>query len=789
MQKTVSIRTGAQADEGAFARETIPRGTTLGRYVVLDRLGAGGMGVVYSAYDYALDRRVALKFLRADRDDGRQRESRLLREAKAMARLAHPNVLVVHDVGHFGERVFIAMEHVDGPTLSRWLSEGRRSAEEILEMFSQAAEGLSAAHATGLVHGDFKPENVLIGRDGRVRVSDFGLAHSSPQDCAGGTRHYMAPEQTAGGADARSDQYSFCVALEDALSRAKRNGGAVNSKVARAVARGKCSDSVARHPSMKALIAALEPKRSQAQVAWLALSLVAAAFLAIKLNPSTVKWMTSNVWPRWAQITSSESNRAESPISDMSDIRTRVERREDAVANAKSALDPALVANVAFNQNESIVFAPIDRLPFSSKAERATSFFTRPSSETVRSPSLILGGGAVGTGGTAVNSSERATPTSAASLLVSGSSYQLLGATDNGFAIAFDAISRSVSAISTSGQGNVRPIVSGEPVVGSSSALITRANTALLFYGADAANSTDTSLALWSSATGAIPLAADAFAEKAALSDDGQTVAYLARRSSDSTRAALVVQSLADLQSKVILSDVNIAVSSRAGCVPDLAFAGSKLIFSSCFGAHTSAAVRSFDPATGMATDLIGVSNVAFLSPAEESAITNVEKIVSPPSADGRYAFGMSGANELVLVGLGQRQNASPIILGDVTATGFTSDSAFALYVQGNVSTTGVSGARVWSELRAQPVIGGESRLLSTGATLMASAAGGARVLFVDGIQAGSGDLELVDLNLESGATKLAESVSSFIVTGDGKRAVYSTTGASGGVFAQSLAH
>ena len=151
------------------------RGDEVGRYVVLELVGEGAMGRVYAAYDPVLDRKVALKLLHplVDGPDGQQR---LLREAKALAKVAHPHLVAVHDAGTFQDSVFLAMEFVDGQTLRAWLAADKRSADEVLDAFLQAGRGLAAAHAAGLVHRDFKPENVLVGRDGRVRVSDFGLA-------------------------------------------------------------------------------------------------------------------------------------------------------------------------------------------------------------------------------------------------------------------------------------------------------------------------------------------------------------------------------------------------------------------------------------------------------------------------------------------------------------------------------------------------------------------------------------------------------------------------------------
>lgn len=231
-------------------------GARLGRYVVLEEIGAGGMGLVFSAHDPELDRKVALKLLQPRlRERKRKRtRSRLLEEAQALAKLAHPNVITVYDVGTLGDRVFVAMELVEGDTLAAWLEERPRTWSEVLEVFIPAGRGLSAAHAAELVHRDFKPENVLIGRDGRVRVMDFGLARpvsartpplpDEPPETMKepgssierqevhdvedpmltqtgsimGTPAYMAPEQHVGRpTDHRSDQYSFSIALYQGL--------------------------------------------------------------------------------------------------------------------------------------------------------------------------------------------------------------------------------------------------------------------------------------------------------------------------------------------------------------------------------------------------------------------------------------------------------------------------------------------------------------------------------------------------------------------------------------------
>src|SRR5439155_5865060 len=225
----------------------------LGRYVVERELGSGGMGLVYAAYDPELGRKVALKLVRP-RASGKMGPSegraRLLREAQAMAQLTHPNVVAIHDVGTFGDQVFIAMEYVEGRTLSEWLSATKRPWREIVSLFAQAGRGLAAAHAKNIVHRDFKSDNVWVGEDGRARVLDFGLARAMrgagelPQSAGApaegkatrsprvpllaaavtlpgtflGTPPYMAPEQLKGeSGDARADQFSFCVALYYAL--------------------------------------------------------------------------------------------------------------------------------------------------------------------------------------------------------------------------------------------------------------------------------------------------------------------------------------------------------------------------------------------------------------------------------------------------------------------------------------------------------------------------------------------------------------------------------------------
>jgi serine/threonine protein kinase len=311
---------------------TLPRGATIGRYVVLGLVGRGGMGEVYAAYDPELDRKVAVKLLRVkpgngvSRNEGRQRT---LREAQAIARLSHSNVVVVFDVGTFQDQVFIAMEFVEGNTVSYWLQAASRSWQDILRVFMAAGCGLAAAHEKGLVHRDFKPDNVMVGRDNQVRVMDFGLARQMnekadgsasgdkssrvnaseisghgeerttptteppvvalaaegaaaidpdlfvdtvvlptttsaealpPQTTAAGmfdvrltrtgammgTPAYMAPEQFLGTAtDARTDQFSFCVALYEALYGERPFAGNTMYALTNNVVQGKVRDAPA----------------------------------------------------------------------------------------------------------------------------------------------------------------------------------------------------------------------------------------------------------------------------------------------------------------------------------------------------------------------------------------------------------------------------------------------------------------------------------------------------------------------------------------------------------------
>ncbi|HEX2568812.1 MAG TPA: serine/threonine-protein kinase [Polyangia bacterium] len=282
----------ATLPENFIPDTVLARGVPLGRYLILDCIGAGGMGVVYAAYDPELDRKVAIKLLRFSPDtagpESQGGPTRLLREAQAAARLSHPHVIAVYDVGLYEGQVFVAMELVEGVTLDRWLRETRPTASEILAMFLQAGQGLAAAHAAGLVHRDFKPQNVLIGQDGRARVADFGLARTAldtepPRpateaptpgsllasferlsvkltrtDTLMGTPAYMAPEQFLNKPiDTRADQFSFCVALFEALCGVHPYGGEGFGAIVRAITEGRINEPPRNRRVPRRVLAAL----------------------------------------------------------------------------------------------------------------------------------------------------------------------------------------------------------------------------------------------------------------------------------------------------------------------------------------------------------------------------------------------------------------------------------------------------------------------------------------------------------------------------------------------------
>ncbi len=293
----------------------VPGAMLTERLRVVRRIGAGGMGVVWLAYHLELERLLAVKLHPFDDERG---PDRLLREARAVAAISHPNVVVIHDVGRLAAGlVFVAMEYVEGGTLRSWSRAAARPWPEVVDMFVQAARGLAAAHAAGLVHGDVKPDNLLVGSDGRVRVADFGLArfalreldHAPGTDArvlgdgpvtrgsriGMGTPAYMAPEQILGApASPASDQFALCVSLWEALFGARPfagtgvvaptpavtrsdKAGRIPARLRRVLLRGLAEQPRARHVDMRALELALERCRRPARAALRVLGVVAVA--------------------------------------------------------------------------------------------------------------------------------------------------------------------------------------------------------------------------------------------------------------------------------------------------------------------------------------------------------------------------------------------------------------------------------------------------------------------------------------------------------------------------------
>lgn len=309
--------------------KALRRGTRIGRYIVQRVLGRGGMGVVYGAVDPQLGRRVALKLVRCD---SLRFRGRLRREALALARLCHPNIVVLFDIGTTDLGTFVAMEYVRGQSLRRWLRKTPRSTAEILRTFIAAGRGLAAAHAEGLVHRDVKPGNVMVALDGRVKVLDFGLARGEPSDdpwlantdeallarrmtradTVVGTTGYMPPEQLLGReVTAASDQFAFCVALFEALHGGRPFAGktmleqarayavgtrnpiklrrGVPMRVRMAIERGMSLDPTDRFTSMDALLEALAPRPSR----WRSRALVGAGLIlaTAAASAATARWL------------------------------------------------------------------------------------------------------------------------------------------------------------------------------------------------------------------------------------------------------------------------------------------------------------------------------------------------------------------------------------------------------------------------------------------------------------------------------------------------------------------
>ena len=431
----------ARADLKARLFGAPAESTRVGRFAVLRRIGAGGMGVVYAAYDEQLGRKVAIKLVRPGRDDP-DASARSRREAQALARLSHPNVVHVYEVGEYQGQVYLAMEFVQGETLRAWQTRTPRPWQDTVAMYLQAGRGLAAAHARGLVHRDFKPDNVLVGdEDQRPRVLDFGLARvplnrsdmslrtatdpdpdappphhdlslqtsdrpgsqpdadevlpragsrspapgSDPLLGQGptlaspdparlttpgavlGTPAYMAPEQLAGGeADLRSDVFSFCAALHEALHgvrpftgeqpevlRAAIERGVparglrpaeVPTWLQRVVERGLLADPAARWPAMDPLLLALsrDPTRWRRRAALAVLGLAILTLGVLGLLELRARQQAADLAAQRTRTAAAEAEAARARADTDAEQRRGEARRLAAQADLQAGRDPVL---------------------------------------------------------------------------------------------------------------------------------------------------------------------------------------------------------------------------------------------------------------------------------------------------------------------------------------------------------------------------------------------------------------------------------------------------------------
>ncbi len=417
---------------------TPPTPPLLGRFALLRRVGAGGMGVVYEAYDDRLDRKVALKLLHPQAG-GAEATARLLREARAMARLSHPNVAQVHDVGQHQGRVFVAIEFIAGQTLRAWQSAEDRDWRAIVDMYVRTGEGLVAVHEAELVHRDFKPDNVLVSaRDGRPRVLDFGLAYEDDDEPASsatrsspprprpappggrltvtgarlGTPGYAAPELRGGSpATPLADQYSFCAALHEALcgalpgqrdssDRSENPGAGARADSRRerpttppwieaAIRRGLAPAPADRHPSMRALLEALtrDPRRARRRRLLAGFGLAAGVGLAAALWTARTRATTeqraqeARVRAAVAEAREADAAAREAGATAQSETARAEARRLSALARARAEDRPIQALLLAV---EAVAIHERERLPPLPEAEQGL----RDLLDTVRSVPL-----------------------------------------------------------------------------------------------------------------------------------------------------------------------------------------------------------------------------------------------------------------------------------------------------------------------------------------------------------------------------------------------------------------
>ncbi|MCH9683663.1 MAG: protein kinase [Deltaproteobacteria bacterium] len=421
-------------DDALLVVDPWPIGHAVDRYTLQRKLGSGAMGVVFAAHDSQLHREVALKLLRPDASRDPERLAlRLLREARAVARVRHPNVVTVHDAGRDGRDLFIAMELLQGQTLREWQTGSSRTEAEVMAVLVPAARGLAAAHEAGLVHRDFKPANVFVEPGGRVCVLDFGLARSldeiDPEDeptddrlnldaravdrlatltrtgALVGTPAYMSPEQLRRQLlDARSDQFAFCVAAYEALVghrpfaggtaaavlvnmldgtlRPPPPGVTVSAAVLAVLRRGLHEQPDQRFPSMGALIEALEQThaRPASWRRWIGLGVLGAAAAATL----AVAWPGRDAGPRLAAhggAPDPSSNPREGATTDVVDSSARDDTDDghDSEGSGSGSASPPPVASRG--RTKMFVFRGPEYLRFDQALDRTDPGYPRSLSD------------------------------------------------------------------------------------------------------------------------------------------------------------------------------------------------------------------------------------------------------------------------------------------------------------------------------------------------------------------------------------------------------------------------
>ncbi|NUP12310.1 MAG: protein kinase [Polyangiaceae bacterium] len=398
----------ATTDQPPVTRSTAPPSHRVSRYEIRREVAAGGMGVVYEGWDPSLGRRVALKLMRPDRKTAAATEQ-LADEARALARVSHPNVLTVFDVGIEGDSVFVAVEYIEGVTMDKGWPHRARSYRDRIDAYMQAAKGLAAIHAAGLTHRDIKPSNILLGNDGRVRITDFGLAAAEGQRALpAGTPGYMAPEQRSGEVSAHADQFALAVCLAEALLGERVTAGTTAEdleKKARgawgdtppprslwaAIATALSADPSRRHSNVESFARAVETSvqdaprstRGGQRFIGIAIGVAAVAIGGIALSQSSLFKRGGDTSP--ASIPS--ASEANSAAAESAIVDTGVAPQPSAVAlsadGAPSAAAPGGHPPVAVNNG-----LPVDNVAHGSDAGKTDAFGLATGTATPRAMTL-----------------------------------------------------------------------------------------------------------------------------------------------------------------------------------------------------------------------------------------------------------------------------------------------------------------------------------------------------------------------------------------------------------------